>query len=177
MPPPPLFCARFSWPLFWKSFLVTLAVGCALAAVALGVWAFRPADARNLPRGRALWSPSPDEVLSAQQLWEHYKNWPDRADKRYKGKLLRLSGPADPAITRNGRRSVSFLVQAPLGGPERAEDAWGRLAAASSGLLGVTCHLADGQEVPKGGNVVLQGRCTGTTYTVEVADCVVIKGP
>ncbi|HXB32670.1 MAG TPA: hypothetical protein VNV35_04585 [Puia sp.] len=100
-----------------------------------------------------------DFTISADSLYQQYRNDEHSADQKYLGKVVEVSGKL-AEIQRSGNSEIWILSPQPGGG-------------------GINCQLFAGTKVdpePKSGDVVtVKGRCTGFLMDVNLADCVLSK--
>jgi hypothetical protein len=115
----------------------------------------------------------PAHVLTAQQLFEDFDSAPESAERRYKGKLLEVSGRvAAQRKDERGRYSILEAARQPSG-LESFEETWERIARASaSGFEGVACYPAQGAVLPaEGSTVTVRGRCEGMPRNIVLSGC------
>jgi hypothetical protein len=100
-----------------------------------------------------------DFTISADSLYQQYRNDEHSADQKYLGKVVEVSGKL-AEIQHSGNSEIWILSPQPGGG-------------------GINCQLFAGTKVdpePKSGDVVtVKGRCTGFLMDVNLADCVLSK--
>jgi hypothetical protein len=100
-----------------------------------------------------------DFNISADSLYQQYRNDEHAADQKYLGKVIEVSGKL-AEIQHSGNSEIWILSPQPGGG-------------------GINCQLFAGTKVdpePKSGDVVnVKGRCTGFLMDVNLADCVLSK--
>jgi hypothetical protein len=105
-------------------------------------------------------------------LFEDYCLAPGAADRRYKGKVLELTGHVARTNVDAGGTFFVFAVVRPHRGVERIEDTWRRVAAASaSGVEGVKVYLSEkSAPVTRGKSVTVRAVCEGMPLNVELRE-------
>ena len=102
----------------------------------------------------------PDYIVDAQSLMREYRLDEEKANEKYLGKILLVTGEVK-AIEKSMNGSVSFSL----------EDV----------LFGITCTVntetmdelkTRGLQIEAGDKVTLKGRCDGLLTDVRISDCV-----
>jgi hypothetical protein len=138
-----------------KYLLISVA-GIGLIALLIGIYLF------NKPQP-GITKQKTEYIVDALSLMTEYRLDEEKANAKYLGKILEVSGEV-MAIESSMDGSVSYSLEDPL--------------------FGVTCTIngteqeamqGRGIEVKKGTLVTMKGRCDGVLTDVRISDCVVME--
>jgi hypothetical protein len=156
-----------------------LLIGCGSAAIvgigmALLVWVGWRSSSARLSAKLARLDVKPDITMAASDLAIEFREDKEKADARYTGKVLELSGPLD--VARKGAAGGYFVYMKP-------QDVTGTVGLIMCSLASETDSVGPG--VKEGDQIVIRGfeedasphrnTIRGQTYMIRLGPCKVVK--